>query len=164
MTITIENETEISFDFDYEALIRTVAEAVLDYENCPYEASLEVVLTDNEGIREVNRDARGIDSPTDVLSFPMAYYESPKDYDGLDAQDDVFDPETGEYLLGSMMISCEKVLSQAEEYGHSVKRELAFLTAHSMLHLLGFDHMEEQERIAMENEQRNILDSLGITR
>ena len=164
MTITIENETEISFDFDYEALNRTAAEAVLDYENCPYEASLEVVLTDNEGIREVNRDARGIDSPTDVLSFPRAYYESPKDYDGLDAQDDVFDPETGEYLLGSMMISCEKVLSQAEEYGHSVKRELAFLTAHSMLHLLGFDHMEEQERIAMENEQRNILDSLGITR
>ena len=164
MTITIENETEISFDFDYEALIRTVAEAVLDYEECPYEASLEVVLTDNEGIREVNRDARGIDSPTDVLSFPMAYYESPKDYDGLDAQDDVFDPETGEYLLGSMMISCEKVLSQAEEYDHSAKRELAFLTAHSMLHLLGFDHMEEQERETMENEQRIILDSLGITR
>ena len=164
MTITIENETEISFDFDYEALIRTVAEAVLDYEECPYEASLEVVLTDNEGIREVNRNARGIDSPTDVLSFPMAYYESPKDYDGLDAQDDVFDPETGEYLLGSMMISCEKVLSQAEEYGHSAKRELAFLTAHSMLHLLGFDHMEEQERETMENEQRIILDSLGITR
>ena len=164
MTITIENETEISFDFDYEALIRTVAEAVLDYEECPYEASLEVVLTDNEGIREVNRDARSIDSPTDVLSFPMAYYESPKDYDGLDAQDDVFDPETGEYLLGSMMISCEKVLSQAEEYGHSAKRELAFLTAHSMLHLLGFDHMEEQERETMENEQRIILDSLGITR
>ncbi len=164
MTATIENESEITFGFDYEALIRRVAEAVLDYEECPYEASLEVILTDNEGIREVNREARGIDSPTDVLSFPMAYYETPKDYDGLSDQDDVFDPDTGEYMLGSMMISCEKVLSQAEEYGHTAVRELAFLTVHSMLHLLGFDHMEDQERLVMEEEQRKILDSLGIAR
>ena len=164
MTAAIENEAGASFDFDAEELIETVCNACLDLLGCPYEAEVEVIITDDPGIHEVNLSERGIDAPTDVLSFPMAYYESPKDYDGLDAQDDVFDPETGEYMLGSMMISCEKVLSQAEEYGHSVKRELAFLTAHSMLHLLGFDHMEEQERETMENEQRNILDSLGITR
>lgn len=164
MTAAIENEAGVTFGFDYEALIRRVAEAVLDYEECPYECSLEVVLTDNAGIREVNRETRGIDSPTDVLSFPMAYYKTPADYDGLEQQEDVFDPDTGEYMLGSMMISCDKVFSQAEEYGHTPVRELAFLTAHSMLHLLGFDHMEDEERLVMEEEQRKILDALGITR
>ena len=164
MTAAIENEVQASFDFDWEALIRRCMEGALDIEGCPYEASVEVILTDNEGIREINRDTRGIDAPTDVLSFPMAYYESPADFDGLEDQDDVCDPDSGEYMLGSMMISCEKVRSQALEYGHSEMRELAFLVVHSMLHLMGYDHIEENDRILMEERQRDILDQLGISR
>ena len=164
MTAAIENEVQASFDFDWEALIKRCMEGALDIEGCPYEASVEVILTDNEGIREINRDTRGIDAPTDVLSFPMAYYESPADFDGLEDQDDVFDPDSGEYMLGSMMISCEKVRSQALEYGHSEMRELAFLVVHSMLHLMGYDHIEENDRILMEERQRDILDQLGISR
>ena len=164
MTVTIENESSVSFDFDCEALLREAMEAVLELEACPYDASLEVVLTDNEAIREVNREARGLDKPTDVLSFPMAFYDAPADFSGLEEQDDVFDPDSGEYMLGSMMISCEKVKSQALEYGHSEKREFAFLAVHSLLHLLGFDHIEEEDRLLMEDEQKRIMNFLGISR
>ncbi len=164
MTVTIENEVNADFGFDPEPLLREVIEAALDIEKCPYEAEVEVILTDNAGIHEINLAERGIDAPTDVLSFPMAFYEKPADYDGLESQDDVFNPDTGEYMLGSMIISCDRVRSQAEEYGHTEKRELSFLAVHSILHLLGYDHMEEDERLLMEEEQRKILNTLGITR
>ncbi|MBR6321377.1 MAG: rRNA maturation RNase YbeY [Lachnospiraceae bacterium] len=164
MTAAIENEAGASFDFDAEELIETVCNACLDQLGCPYEAEVEVIITDDPGIHEVNLSERGIDAPTDVLSFPMAFYDKPADFEGLDEQDDVFNPETGAYMLGSMMISADRVKKQAEEYGHSEKRELAFLTVHSMLHLMGYDHIEEDDRILMEAKQREILESLGITR
>lgn len=165
MTITIDNEVNAVFDFDTEALINEVIIAALDYEECPYEASVEVILTDNEGIHEVNKEQRNIDAPTDVLSFPMAYYETPADFDALETEQlDVFDPETGEYMMGDIMISVEKVREQAEAYGHSERRELGFLVAHSMLHLMGYDHMEDEERAVMEKKQAEILNSLGIFR
>ena len=142
--------------------------AVLDEEECPYEAQVNVVITDNEAIREVNLEYRQIDAATDVLSFPMLEYNAPGDLAWLteeeDYNPDCFDPDTGELLLGDIMISAEKVISQAEEYGHSRERELAFLTAHSMLHLFGYDHMEEEERAVMEEKQRELLNGLGITR
>ena len=94
----------------------------------------------------------------------MIEYESPADFSSLEEDDSNFDPETGELILGNIVISKEKVLAQAEEYGHSVKREFAFLIAHSMLHLLGYDHMEEDERLVMEEKQRSILENLGIER
>lgn len=165
MTITIDNEVNAVFDFDTEALINEVIIAALDYEECPYEASVEVILTDNAGIHEVNKEQRNIDAPTDVLSFPMAYYETPADFDALETEQlDVFDPETGEYMMGDIMISVEKVREQAEAYGHSERRELGFLVAHSMLHLMGYDHMEDEERAVMEKKQAEILNSLGIFR
>ena len=164
MTAAIENEAGASFDFDAEEPIETVCNACLDQLGCPYEAEVEVIITDDPGIHEVNLSERGIDAPTDVLSFPMAFYDKPADFEGLDEQDDVFNPETGAYMLGSMMISADRVKKQAEEYGHSEKRELAFLTVHSMLHLMGYDHIEEDDRILMEAKQREILESLGITR
>ena len=164
MTVNIEKETDIALDFDYEKVIGNVVEASLDYEKCPYEATVEVVLTDNEAIREVNAERREIDAPTDVLSFPVAFYETPADFDGLEEQDDVFDPDSGEYMLGDIMISLEKVKEQAKAYGHSELRELAFLTAHSMLHLMGYDHMTDAERLVMEVKQEEILKGLGITR
>ena len=163
MTIGIENESGISFDFDWEGVIRKTVLSALDYEGCPYECEVSVLLTDNAGIQEVNRDMRGIDRPTDVLSFPAAEYESPADFDGLEEQD-VFNPETGEYVVGDVMISAEKVRSQAAEYGHSEKRELAFLTAHSMLHLMGYDHEDDEERKRMEERQEAVLQRIGITR
>ena len=163
MTIGIENESGISFDFDWEEVIRKTVLSALDYEGCPYECEVSVLLTDNAGIQEVNRDMRGIDRPTDVLSFPAAEYESPANFDGLEEQD-VFNPETGEYVVGDVMISAEKVRSQAAEYGHSEKRELAFLTAHSMLHLMGYDHEDDEERKRMEERQEAVLQRIGITR
>ena len=165
MTISIEYEAEKKLDLPYETIIRDVVEASLDYEKCPYEAEVNVILTDNEAIREINREQRQIDSATDVLSFPMVDYETPSDFDHVEeAVEDYFNPETGELMLGDIVISVEKVEEQAEKYGHSQTRELAFLVAHSMLHLCGYDHMEEEERLEMEKRQRAILDTRGYTR
>ena len=165
MTISIEYEAEKKLDLPYETIIRDVVEASLDYEKCPYEAEVNVILTDNEAIREINREHRCIDAPTDVLSFPMVDYKVPSDFDHVEeAVEDYFNPETGELMLGDIVISVEKVEEQAEKYGHSQTRELAFLVAHSMLHLCGYDHMEEEERLEMEERQRAILDTRGYTR
>lgn len=167
MTYEIEYEAGIKLDVPYRVIIERVIDQAMDQEECPYEAEISVTLTDNEGIREINREFRGIDSETDVLSFPMVQYPAPSDFDLLEDDSlacECFNPETGELLLGDIIISVEKVLEQAEKYGHSVTRELAFLVAHSMLHLFGYDHMEEDERIQMEERQRMMLDTLGITR
>lgn len=164
MTVNIENETEISMGIAYEEIIRLVVNAVMDYEQCPYEAQVDVLLTDNAAIREINREHRGIDAPTDVLSFPVIEYDTPADFDGIEEQMDCFHPETGELLLGDIVLSVERVISQAQEYGHSRERELGFLIAHSMLHLFGYDHMEDAEREVMEEKQRAILEGIGLRR
>lgn len=164
MTFFIDYETDIEIGIDYAALAKEVADKVLDMENCPYEASVNLVLTDNEEIKRVNTEFREILAPTDVLSFPMIPFETPADYDLVEEDDSYFDMDTGELLLGDIMISVEKVFSQAEEYGHSVKREFCFLVAHSMLHLLGYDHMTPEEAAVMEAKQSKALDELGITR
>lgn len=164
MTTNISYETDIKLDFDWEDTINKTVLAALEYEVFPYEAVVEIVLTDNAGIHEINLETRGIDAPTDVLSFPMCEYEAPGDFSEFDKSDEYFHPETGEAMLGDIMISVERVLSQAEEYGHSPRRELAFLVAHSCLHLMGYDHMEEDEREDMEARQEEILQSIGITR
>ena len=165
MTITIEYEAEKKLKLPYEEIIRDVVNESLDYEKCPYEAEVSVILTDNAAIREINRDHRGIDAPTDVLSFPMVDYEAPADFDHVEeAVEDYFNPETGELMLGDIVISVDKVEEQAEKYGHSQTRELAFLVAHSMLHLCGYDHMEDGERLLMEARQNEILERRGYTR
>ena len=111
-------------------------------------------------------ELRGIDQTTDVLSFPMAEYVRPADFDFLEEDEamDCFNPETGELLLGDIVLSVEKIKEQAEAYGHSLKRELAFLTAHSMLHLMGYDHMEQEERRIMEERQQLLMEALDIPR
>lgn len=165
MTITIEYEAEKQLDLPYKEIIRDVVNESLDYEKCPYEAEVNVILTDNQAIQEINREHRQIDAPTDVLSFPMVDYEAPSDFDHVeDAVEDYFNPETGELMLGDIVISVDKVEEQAEKYGHSQTRELAFLVAHSMLHLCGYDHMEEEERLLMEARQNEILERRGYTR
>lgn len=164
MTLYYEEEWSIRLPFACQKLAEEVAEAVLDELGCPYEAEVNLLLTEDVQIREMNREFRQIDRATDVLSFPMTEYETPGDFSHLEEQDDCFHPETGELILGDIVISKEKVLSQAEEFGHTPRREFAFLIAHSMLHLSGYDHMEEDERSVMEALQRQILEKLNILR
>ena len=165
MTFCVENESGKELPFDVEEIAGKVIEEALEYENCPYEVIVDILLCDNDGIHAMNKEHRGIDRPTDVLSFPMIDYEEPGNFDHCeDAGQDCFNPETGELVLGDIVISVDKVLEQAEAYGHSVERELAFLTAHSMFHLFGYDHMEEEERAVMEKKQSDLLEQLGITR
>ena len=152
------------FDFDIEKTALSVINGVLDHEKFPYEAYVSLLLTSADEVRIMNNEARGIDDTTDVLSFPMIDFSVISSFEDLDGMPDVFHPDTGEAMLGDIVINCERVLSQALEYGHSVRREYAFLIAHSMLHLLGYDHMDEDERSIMEDRQRVILDDLGITR
>ena len=163
MTIYIENEQEKEIPFDFEQLINKIIPYTLQREQCPYEAEVSVVITDDDVIRETNREFRDLDKSTDVLSFPMCTYQVPGDFDELEEQD-VFHPESGELLLGDIMISYDHVQKQAVEYGHSEVREFAFLTVHSMLHLFGYDHETEEERAVMEEKQREILEELGINR
>ena len=164
MTSYVENETEITFTFAEKEILDKVADAVLLKEGCPYEAQVNLLITDNEGIRTYNASYRQIDRATDVLSFPNLDFETPADFSHLEEHEaDYFDPESGELLLGDIILSADKVKEQAESYGHSELREFAFLIAHSMLHLCGYDHMEPEEAKVMEAKQEEVLAGLNIT-
>ena len=165
MNLFIEEEGGVTLPFDTEETARLVVEAALELEKCPYEAEVNLLLTTDEEIHKMNLEFRQIDRPTDVRSFPMAGYDVPADFSCIDEEsDDLFDPESGELMLGDIVISKDRVLSQAEQYGHSPKREYAFLIAHSMLHLFGYDHMEDEERLLMEERQRAIMQKVNILR
>ena len=143
MSFQYEEECEVKFEFEPEELALKVIDFCLEYAEFPYEAEVNLTLTDNAGIHEINKNFRNIDRATDVLSFPMLSYDT---------------------LLGDIVISVDKVKEQAESYGHSTRREFAFLIVHSMLHLFGYDHMEEQEAAVMEQKQKEILDKMEIFR
>ena len=165
MTSYVENETEQSFSFAEKEILDRVMEAVLEAEGCPYEASVSLLLTDGAGIRQYNVQYRDIDAETDVLSFPNLEFETPGDFSVAEtAEADCFDPDSGELVLGDIILSVERVKSQAKEYGHSELREFAFLLAHSLFHLCGYDHMEAGEAARMEEKQEAVLAGLGITR
>lgn len=164
MTILLENETDFSFRIEYEQIASEVVQAALDYVACPYECEVNILLTDNKGIQTTNKEMRDIDLPTDVLSFPMIDFEREGDFSVADDDVSLFNATTGELLLGDIMISLERAAEQAKAFNHSLKREYAFLIAHSMLHLSGYDHMEEDESIRMEHMQDEILQSIGYTR
>lgn len=158
-------ESEQEFDFNPEETARMVCEAALDYEGCPYDAEISLVITEAEEIRGLNRDFRGIDKETDVLSFPNIEFPVPSDFTAAEENPmDDFNPESGCLILGDIVINTLRVKEQAGLYGHSEKREFAFLVAHSMLHLCGYDHMSQEEAAEMERRQEEILQSLGITR
>ena len=164
MTIDFNMEYEIDLQIDYEKTADKVISASLDFEGCPYETYVSLSLVDNESIHSINKEFRDMDKATDVLSFPMIDYETPGEFDFLEDKDDCFDPETGELVLGDIVISLDKVKEQAELYGHSYEREYAFLIAHSMLHLMGYDHMEPSEAGVMEAKHAGILEGLSINR
>ena len=165
MAFFIENEIGADFGFDIQKVAADVMEETLTAENCPYEVQVNLLITDNEGIHEINRQSRGVDAPTDVLSFPMICFEKESDFAAVEADEaDYFEPESGELVLGDIIISADKVREQADKYGHSTKREFAFLIAHSMLHLCGYDHVEDNAAKEMEQKQEQVLAALGITR
>ncbi len=165
MTVNLTCEEKPDFGFHYRKLAESVIEACLDSEGFPYEAEVSLTLTGDDRMREINLDMRGIDAPTDVLSFPMLEYEAPADFSEAEENwAECIDPDTDEVLLGDIVISLDRVREQAEAYGHSEKREYAFLITHSMLHLLGYDHMEPEDAAEMEEHQRRIMDALRIYR
>ncbi len=165
MTSFVENETAQAFPFDIKTLLARVMEEVLDAENCPYEASVSLLLTDGPGIREYNKNYRDTDAETDVLSFPNLEFATPGDFSGAEKREaDCFDPDSGELVLGDIILNVSRVKEQAAEYGHSELREAAFLMAHSLFHLCGYDHMEAGEAAVMEEKQEAALQRLSITR
>lgn len=164
MTVAIEEEQNPEFEFDYQTLAEEVIKAAIEWEEFPYEAEVNLLLVSLEEIHEINREHRQIDRPTDVLSFPMIQYESPGDFSKIEQDEDNFNPDTGEALLGDIVLCVDKVREQAKSYGHSEKREFAFLILHSMLHLFGYDHMEPEEAAVMEQKQRDILEHMSILR
>ncbi len=166
MTFSVDvEEGADKLDLPVEEIFKEVALGALSYTGCPYECEVSLTITDDHTIHLMNRQYRNIDRPTDVLSFPMLEFDSPGDFGGIGADDPgVVDPDTGEIMLGDIVISADHVLKQASAYGHSVKRELAFLIAHSMLHLQGFDHMEPSMAAEMEKAQEDILQRSGIRR
>lgn len=164
MTLLFEDESERELPFNAYELAIKVIEEVMDYVNCPYEAQINLLLTTDEEIRRVNKEARNIDLATDVLSFPTLEYDIPGEFDFLKKEVLCFHPESGELLLGDILLSVDKVYDQAEEFVHSPMREYAFLIAHSMLHLCGYDHIKKDDALQMEKSQEDILNNLGITR
>ncbi len=173
MTIYYDNQTDYEFDFDYKKVANDVITKTLLHEQFKYDVEVSITFVNEESIRKINKEYRDIDNSTDVLSFPMIEYDSDYSriserkeemYDFLIDIIDIKNPDTDEIILGDIVLCVPVIINQAKEYNHSILREYAFLIVHSMLHLLGFDHIEEDERIIMENKQNQILESLSITR
>lgn len=147
----------------YDTMIETAAAAALAAEGISQPLELSVTIVDNDEIRQINQEQRDMDKATDVLSFPMIAYEA---YDSV-AEAIAMEPvnqDTGLVYLGDIVISWDKVIEQSEAYGHSLDRELSFLVVHSMLHLLGYDHMVPEEEAEMISRQKIIMSKLGLER
>ena len=150
--IYFNNSQEGAVSYALKMLIRRSVIAALDYEGYSNDCEVSVTLTDNEGIHALNKQYRSIDAPTDVLSFPLVEYENTEE-----------PPVDEATMLGDIVISLERAEEQAEEFGHSFEREVSFLTVHSMLHLLGYDHVNsEEEEEEMRSRQRDIMKALGL--
>ena len=161
MKISFLNEQKkFPVDKPLKQIIEKGAKGTLTYMEFRKDVEISVMLTDNEGIRELNATHRDIDRATDVLSFPMFEY----DENGEIIEDYAEFGEMGDLILGDIVISLERAKEQAEEYGHSFEREVGFLTVHSMLHLLGYDHMTPEDEEEMFGYQTDILNEMGLTR
>lgn len=160
MKHTVIVESELDGEFPYRDLIIRAVEETLEAEQVPVACEVDVLVTDDRGIHEINLEQRDVDKPTDVLSFPMFELAPGK----LPKREDA-DPETGLVPLGDMVISAERAAAQGEEYGHGVERELGYLAVHSALHLLGYDHMDEGvQKTQMRRREEEILRRLGMSR
>ena len=164
----MSNRIRISFDkkqltnLGLSLHVRKCISTALKFQGVNVDVEINVMITDNQGIRAINAASRNIDSPTDVLSFPMFSMtagELPEDWS------DYLAPETGRVPLGDMCISLERALEQAEEYGHGIKREIGYLVVHSVLHLLGYDHLDEGPmKRQMRRQEETIMAQLLLTR
>ena len=153
MIYFLNDQEKFKITYAQKMLVRRAVEATLEYEGYKNNAEISVTFTDNEKIQKINNEFRGIDKPTDVLSFPLTDYES-NDVPFVDELDG---------SLGDIVISLERANEQAEEFGHSFEREIAFLTVHSMLHLLGYDHVNnEEEELDMRKRQSDVLTNMGL--
>ena len=155
MTIEIDNRTNFEWGKKWEEIVKKAVGTSLTYEAFEKECEVSVSIVTNEEIQKINREFRKIDQATDVLSFPQLTFEEGEFADVN---------EKNEIILGDIIISIDKAKQQAEEYGHSLEREIAFLTVHSMLHLMGYDHMEEEEEKEMIQKQKEILKEMDIRR
>lgn len=160
----IQDELKERLSFDYEMIVDKVINYCLDREGFPFEVEVNLLLTNDIGIQAVNAKYRQIDRPTDVLSFPMIDYGKAGDFSQLEQNIDNFNPDTGEAVLGDIIINVDMAARQAESYGHSLLREFAFLLVHSMLHLFGYDHMQPKDAAVMEDLQRKVLEEINILR
>ena len=154
------NQRKFKVTKDMRDLVRSAVKAALEYMDFPLKSEVSVMFTDDEEIHELNRLHRGVDRPTDVLSFPLFEY----DENGDIIEDDLDFNPNGEMILGDIVISLETASRQAQEYGHSFEREIGFLTVHSMLHLFGYDHMTPEDEEEMFGYQREILERMGLER
>lgn len=157
-------ESELDTPFPWEDLLKTCITQALSAQGVEAACEVDVLITDDAGIQEINRDQRGIDRPTDVLSFPMFQF-TPGAFPP--AEELETDPETGLLPLGDMVISYQRCLDQAAEYGHSPERELGYLCVHSLLHLLGYDHMDGDDgpmKRQMRQREEAILSALSLER
>ena len=159
LRINIENEQgNMQVTEDMESLLSSVVKKALEYEGIEENCEVNILLTDNESIKEINNEQRNIDSATDVLSFPYLMIE---DRELLVSEEDYYD---GYLQIGDIVISLERAKEQSVEFGHSFEREIGFLTCHSVLHLLGYDHEEDEEREIMRQKEEAVLELLGLTR
>lgn len=162
MNLLFEDESEIVWSLDSESVAKDVIFRSLQYMDIPGEVEVSFLITNSNHIKEMNLEFRDMNKSTDVLSFPMNEYDFPEDINGN--EDLTTDPDTGDLLLGDIVINKEAVISQAEEYGHSLLREYAFLIVHSVLHLVGYDHIKDDDRKLMEARQSEIMSFLNINR
>lgn len=159
--LEINNEqNKVKVNNELKKIITDVINETLKHEGIKKPCEISMVLTDNESIKKLNKEFRNIDRATDVLSFPMLKGKN----GNIILNEDDIDPENGEILLGDIVISVERAIEQAEEFGHSVQREIAYLTVHSMLHLLGYDHETDDDKIIMRNREEEILKNLNLLR
>lgn len=159
MTLYFDNETEYPVDDKLEQLMETVIQSVCKLEEIPENIEVSLSFVSNEQIKQLNSEYRNKDTETDVLSFPMMDC-----VDGERNLEQVKNPETGDYMLGDIIISTDRALEQAKDFGHSNEREIGFLIAHSMLHLLGYDHMTDEEEEIMITKQKEIMSQVGLNR
>ena len=155
MTLLTDNRTDFEISGEIMEAVGKACLETLKYEEFDEDCEISLSFVANEEIHQINRQFRNVDAPTDVLSFPQLTFEEGEKADVN---------ENGEIVLGDIIISVERAKEQAEEYGHGLKREIAFLTVHSMLHLLGYDHMEKDEEEDMFRRQKEILEIAGIPR
>ena len=163
VVLNTDIQTEEKFELEPEETALKVCEEVLRQEAFPEDAEISLVLTDAEEVHRLNMEFRGIDRTTDVLSFPGLDFEEPSAFEES-IDESCINPDNDCVMLGDIVINAQKVREQSAEYGHSEMREYAFLIAHSMLHLCGYDHMTPEEAEVMEERQEMVLTSLGITR